>query len=131
MKKTFFCLLVVHKSIHHHQKQNTLSKITPNKKTPSIFIHPETPFPQVWWMNCDKPWLPRRRSDRFVGRSEDPDNQKLMESTETMKPIDWVVPLPSNSHHQDDYYIFSMGSLSTFICHCYWEGAEIRDQLTS
>ena len=29
---------------------------------------------------------------------------------------------PSNSDHQD-YYIFSRGFLSTFICHCYWEGA--------
>ena len=32
-------------------------------------------------------------------------------------------PAPSNSHHQD-YYIFSRGSLSTFICHSYWEGGQ-------
>ena len=32
-------------------------------------------------------------------------------------------PAPSNSHHQY-YYIFSRGSLSTFICHSYWEGGQ-------
>ena len=36
--------------------------------------------------------------------------------------LPWVWPLPSNSDHQD-YSIFSRGSLYTFICHCYWEGA--------
>ena len=31
--------------------------------------------------------------------------------------IHWVVSLPSNSHHHQDYYIFSRKSLYTFICH--------------
>ena len=36
--------------------------------------------------------------------------------------IRWVWPPHSNSHHQG-YHVFSRGSVSTFICHCYWEGA--------
>ena len=36
--------------------------------------------------------------------------------------IPWVWPLPSSSDHQD-YSIFGGESPSTFIWHCYWEGA--------
>ena len=35
----------------------------------------------------------------------------------------WVVPLPNTSDHQD-CYIFNRESLSTFVCHCYWEGGK-------
>ena len=39
-------------------------------------------------------------------------------------------PAQDHSHHQD-YYIFSRGSLSTFIFHCYWEEKQPNLQQTS
>ena len=45
---------------------------------------------------------------------EDWRNQKPLHHWNVWFDILWVVPPPSNSHHQD-YYIFSRGSLQTFI----------------
>ena len=73
---------------------------------------PDHDCPRQWWnANCSLhgtiPWRWR------VWKKQ------IDKSKNSILP--WVLPLPSNSRHQD-YYVSSRGSQQTFICHCYWEG---------